>query len=70
VNRGSGSSLKYSFSVPAMAFTSISLIITDTSLLSVTEREKERDQQPNWLTKYISVIARYIVISLFSCSPL
>lgn len=34
VKRGSGSSRKYSFSVPVMAFTSISLIMTDTSLLS------------------------------------
>lgn len=34
VKRGSGSSRKYSFSVPAMAFTSISLISMDTSLLS------------------------------------
>lgn len=34
VKRGSGSSRKYSFRVPAMAFTSISLIMSDTSLLS------------------------------------
>lgn len=39
VKRGSGSSRKYSFNVPAIALTSISLIITDTSLLS--ERGKK-----------------------------
>lgn len=44
VKRGSGSSRKNSFSVPAMAFTSISLIMTDTSLLSA---EQERHKSLN-----------------------
>lgn len=38
VKRGSGSSRKYNFRVPAMAFTSISLIIKDTSLLSARRK--------------------------------
>lgn len=37
VKRGSGSSRKYSFSVPAMAFTSISRIMRATSLLSARQ---------------------------------
>lgn len=38
VSRGSGSSLKYSFSVPAMAFMSMSLSITRMSLVSAGEQ--------------------------------
>jgi hypothetical protein len=39
VSRGSGSSRKYSFRVPAMALMSMSLNITRMSLLSVEGRE-------------------------------
>lgn len=48
VKRGSGSSRKYSFNVPAMALTSISLIITDTSLLS------ERGKRGSWVKKLLA----------------
>ena len=59
VKRGSGSSRKYSFSVPAMAFTSISLIITATSLLSVQQMrwqplEYQRLLRANWAISFQS----------------
>lgn len=48
VKRGSGSSRKYSLRVPAMALTSISLIITDTSLLSERGESTGRVKRNCW----------------------
>lgn len=46
VKSGSGSSRKYSLSVPAMALTSISLIITDTSRWSARKRNTRVSRHP------------------------
>lgn len=64
VKRGSGSSRKYSLRVPAMALTSISLIITDTSLLS--EREESRGRVKELLALHSFFPSLWVCLSFVS----
>lgn len=67
VKSGSGSSRKYSFNVPAMALTSISLIITDTSLLS--ERGKRGSRVNKLLALHLLLCLLWLSLFIHCLCP-